>query len=110
MATTQEPSGKEKIEGLDQDEDASLGDYPLDTVLIRNEQRTVRDVLYRIANEGFIMDPEFQRDFESKPGEPIYTILSKMDQDDEWGMENTFQLVKRESDWRIISHFFRSLP
>lgn len=53
---------------------------------------------------------ELQRDFESEPGEPIYTILSKMDQDVEWGMENTFQLAKRNGEWRIISHIFRSLP
>jgi hypothetical protein len=37
----------EEIEGLDKDEDASWGDYPIDTVLIRNENRTVHDVLRR---------------------------------------------------------------
>lgn len=53
----------EEIEGISEDEDASWGDYPIDTVLIRNENRTVHDVLRRIEKGAFIMDPEFQRDF-----------------------------------------------
>jgi hypothetical protein len=53
----------EMIEGLDGDEDRSLGDYPIDTVLIRNENRTVHDVLRRIDKGSFVMDPDFQRDF-----------------------------------------------
>ncbi len=51
------------IEGLDKDEDDSLGNYPIDTLLIRNENRTVHDVLRRIEKGTFVMDPEFQRDF-----------------------------------------------
>ncbi|WP_411960855.1 DUF262 domain-containing protein [Pseudomonas mandelii] len=51
------------IEGLDRDEDISFGDYPIDTVLIRNENRTVHDVLRRIEKGSFVMDPDFQRDF-----------------------------------------------
>ncbi len=54
---------KEEIEGLDTDEDASLGDYPIDTLLIRNESRTVFEVVRRIEQGGYIMDPDFQRDF-----------------------------------------------
>lgn len=53
----------EEIEGLGKDEDASLGDYPIDTLLIRNEPRTVHDVLRRIKSGGYVMDPDFQRDF-----------------------------------------------
>jgi Protein of unknown function DUF262 len=53
----------EEIEGLGADEDASWGDYPIDTVLIRNENRTVHDVLRRIEKGSFVMDPDFQRDF-----------------------------------------------
>ena len=53
----------EEIEGLGGDEDASWGDYPIDTLLIRNENRTVHDVLRRIEKGSFVMDPEFQRDF-----------------------------------------------
>lgn len=55
----------EELEGLGEttDEDISFGDYPIDTVLIRNETRTVHDVLRRIEKGSFIMDPDFQRDF-----------------------------------------------
>lgn len=53
----------EEIEGVGGDEDATWGDYPIDTLLIRNENRTVHDVLRRIEKGSFIMDPEFQRDF-----------------------------------------------
>ena len=38
----------EEIEDLGNDVDSSWGDYPIDTVLIRNENRTVHDVLRRI--------------------------------------------------------------
>jgi hypothetical protein len=51
------------VEGLDYSEDSSLGDYPIDTLLIRNENRTVHDVLRRITKGSFVMDPDFQRDF-----------------------------------------------
>lgn len=53
----------EEIEGLEGDEDAAWGDYPIDTLLIRHENRTVHDVLRRIEQGAFVMDPDFQRDF-----------------------------------------------
>ena len=56
-------TSNEEIEGIGKDEDASFGDYPIDTVLIRNENRTVHDVLRRIEKGSFVMDPDFQRDF-----------------------------------------------
>lgn len=57
-------NNREEIEGLATGEDlSSLGDYPIDTVLIRNESRTVHDVLRRIEKDDFIMDPDFQREF-----------------------------------------------
>lgn len=55
---------EEIIEGLgNMDEDASLGGYPIDTLLIRNENRTVHDVMRRIEKGSFVMNPDFQRDF-----------------------------------------------
>ncbi len=48
-------------EGLD--EDRELGDFPIDTLLIRNEQRSVYEIIRRIESGGYIMNPEFQRDF-----------------------------------------------
>ena len=48
-------------EGLD--EDRELGDFPIDTLLIRNETRSVFEIVRRIEAGGYIMNPEFQRDF-----------------------------------------------
>jgi hypothetical protein len=66
-ASTADPSNSEHepddIEGLDSNEDDSLGEYPIDTVLIRNETRTVFEAIRRIDADSFVMDPDFQRDF-----------------------------------------------
>ena len=51
----------EEPEGLDE-QDTSW-DYPLDALLIRNENRTIYDVLRRIRQGQYVMNPEFQRDF-----------------------------------------------
>jgi len=53
----------EGVEGLDNTEDSGLGDYPIDTLLIRKETRTVFDVVRRITDGSFILNPDFQRDF-----------------------------------------------
>jgi hypothetical protein len=71
----------EEIEGLGEDEDASWGDYPIDTVLIRNETRTVFDILRRIEKGSFVMDPDFQRDFiwpEDKQSKLIESVLMRI--------------------------------
>ena len=71
----------EDIEGIGKDEDASFGDYPIDTVLIRNENRTVHDVLRRIEKGSFVMDPDFQRDFiwqEDKQSKLIESVLMRI--------------------------------
>lgn len=79
--SAQTDSAVEEIEGLDQDEDAAWGDYPIDTVLIRNENRTVHDVLRRIEKGSFVMDPDFQRDFiwgEDKQSKLIESVLMRI--------------------------------
>lgn len=53
----------EDIEGLDEGIDSGLGEYPIDTMMIRKETRTIFDVVRRIEKGGFILDPDFQRDF-----------------------------------------------
>lgn len=53
----------DEVEGLGTPEDEEQGDYPLDTMMIRSENRTIFEVLRRIKQEQFIMDPDFQRDF-----------------------------------------------
>lgn len=81
MNDTQTQVIEEEIGGLDRDEDSSLGDYPIDTLLIRNESRTVHDVLRRIEKGTFIMDPDFQRDFiwkEDKQGKLIESVLMRI--------------------------------
>lgn len=59
-----EQTKEELIEGLDSsDESTAWGDYPLDSVFVRQEQRTVREIMGRIEKERYVLDPDFQRDF-----------------------------------------------
>lgn len=59
----QSTNGNEEVEGIDSDSGGSWGDYPLDELLIRNEVRTIYEVIRRIDKGTYIMDPDFQRDF-----------------------------------------------
>src|SRR5262245_61014788 len=72
---------EEEVEGLGEAEDGTWGDYPIDTMLIRNENRTVHDVLRRIKQGSFVMDPDFQRDFiweEDKQSKLIESVLMRI--------------------------------
>jgi hypothetical protein len=72
---------QEPIEGLGAPEDTTWGDYPIDTVLIRTESRTVFDVVRRIEKGSFIMDPDFQRDFiwsKDKQSKLIESVLMRI--------------------------------
>ena len=69
-------SGPEELEGYEDTRSASWGDYPIDTLLIRHETRTVHDVLRRIGSGAFVMDPDFQRDFIWGPDEQSKLIES----------------------------------
>ncbi|MCY3879592.1 MAG: DUF262 domain-containing protein [Rhodobacteraceae bacterium] len=55
-------SDGDDVEGLDPSS-GSWGDYPLDDLLIRQESRTIHDVIRRIDQSTYVMDPDFQRDF-----------------------------------------------
>lgn len=67
----------EEVEGVGSPEDSGLGgEYPLDTMMIRTEYRTVRDVLHHLGRDNFIMDPDFQRDFIWDPGKQSKLIES----------------------------------
>ncbi|MBF0409626.1 MAG: DUF262 domain-containing protein [Candidatus Riflebacteria bacterium] len=71
----------QEIEGLGKDEDESLGDYPIDTLLIRSETRTVHDVIRRTDMGAFVMDPDFQRDFiwdNNKQSKLIESVLMRI--------------------------------
>lgn len=54
---------EEQIEGVDTETGEGWGDYPLDAVFVRTEQRTVGEVVSRIEKNRYILDPDFQRDF-----------------------------------------------
>lgn len=58
-----------------------LGDYPIDSLLIRSEQRTVFDVVRRMEKGHFILNPDFQRDFvwdEAKQSKLIESLLMRI--------------------------------
>src|SRR5690606_23852923 len=81
MSTEDKITDIEEIEGIGEDEVESLGDYPIDTLLIRNETRTVHDVLRRIEQGHFVMDPDFQRDFiwlDDKQSKLIESVLMRI--------------------------------
>ena len=71
----------EEPEGLGDKDDVLLDDYPIDKVLIRHETRTIHDVIRRIRQDAYIMDPEFQRDFiwpEDKQSKLIESVLMRI--------------------------------
>lgn len=51
------------VEGVDYDSAEGWGDYPLDAVFVRTESRSVNEVVTRILNQRYVLDPDFQRDF-----------------------------------------------
>lgn len=59
-----ESMGQDEPEGLDNSKSEGWGgDYPLDSVFVRTEQRTVAEVVKRIKAGRYQLDPDFQRDF-----------------------------------------------
>ena len=70
----------QEIEGLDS-EGRSWGDYPLDEMLIRSDNRTIHDVIRRIDQGRYVMDPDFQRDFiwpEDKQSKLIESVIMRI--------------------------------
>ena len=53
----------EEVEGLDNVHSTGWDEYPLDSVFVRKDQRTVNEVVTRIEKGRYILDPDFQRDF-----------------------------------------------
>jgi Protein of unknown function DUF262 len=56
-------SAENDIEGIETPGGDGWGDYPLDSVFVRTETRTVSNVVERIGNHRYILDPDFQREF-----------------------------------------------
>ena len=74
------PLDGEELEGLDPGS-GSWGDYPIDDLLIRHENRTIHDVIRRIDRGGYVMDPDFQRDFiwsEDKQSKLIESVIMRI--------------------------------
>ncbi len=72
---------EEQIAGIDAEDDGSWGDYPIDEFLIRHENRSVDTIVRRINNGGYLMDPDFQRDFiwdEDKQSKLIESVLLRI--------------------------------
>ncbi|NKC12033.1 MAG: DUF262 domain-containing protein [Gammaproteobacteria bacterium] len=70
----------EELEGIEK-RGAPWGDYPLDEMLIRNDHRTVRDVLHRIEQGRYVMNPDFQRDFiwtEDKQSKLVESVIMRI--------------------------------
>ena len=59
--TQQKPLDTE-VEGNDRNA-FDLGEYPIDSLFIRSERRTVFEVTRRMGRDQYILDPDFQRDF-----------------------------------------------
>lgn len=59
---------KRQLEGLDAGSAKhGWGDYPLDSVFVRKDQRTVNEIMGRMEKGRYILDPDFQRDFVWSP-------------------------------------------
>ena len=72
---------EEEIEGLEDGQSSFWSDYPIDTLLIRHASRTVGDVLRRIEQGRFVMNPDFQRDFiwpNAKQSKLIESVLMRI--------------------------------
>ncbi len=53
----------DEVEGLDAPAGGAWNAYPLESVFVRTEQRTLSEVVKRIEAGRYTLDPEFQRDF-----------------------------------------------
>ena len=57
------PRSVADAEGLEDENLPDWSEYPIDTVLIRTENRTIYEMIRRIKRGQFVMNPEFQREF-----------------------------------------------
>jgi hypothetical protein len=66
--TTENPERTERypsddVEGLDNEQAGGVNGYPIDSLMIRTDRRTVFEVCRRIEQKVYVLDPEFQREF-----------------------------------------------
>jgi hypothetical protein len=71
----------EPLEGYEPSSPGGWEGYPLDELAIRDERRTTSDVIRRIKNDRFVLDPDFQRGFvwgKDKQSRLIESILLRI--------------------------------
>ncbi|MCY4646391.1 MAG: DUF262 domain-containing protein [Gammaproteobacteria bacterium] len=74
-----DPVEEKEIEGLG--EGGSWGDYPIDDLLIRQETRTIYEVVRRINKGFYVMNPDFQRDLvweEAQQSKLIESVIMRI--------------------------------
>ena len=74
-----DPAEEKEIEGLEQG--GAWGDYPIDDLLIRQETRTVYEVVRRINKGFYVMNPDFQRDIvweEAQQSKLIESVIMRI--------------------------------
>ena len=82
MVTQPADTDPDSIEGLEDDRQPAL--WPADSInslLIRNENRTVHEVLRRIHEGRYVMNPDFQRDFiwdDEKQSKLIESVIMRI--------------------------------
>jgi len=72
---------EEILEGYESPVPGGWEGYPLDELAIRDERRTTTDVVRRIKNQRFVLDPDFQRGFvwgKDKQSRLIESILLRI--------------------------------
>lgn len=77
---TSDPAQK-TLEGYEPPIPGGWEGYPLDELAIRDERRTTSDVVRRIKNKRFVLDPDFQRGFvwdKGKQSRLIESILLRI--------------------------------
>ena len=80
MLEANEEQHTEEPEGIGERDDTE-SEYSLNQVLIRNQTRNVHDVLRRIDQGHYIMNPDFQRDFvwdETRQSKLIESVLMRI--------------------------------
>ena len=80
VSNAEQPHHAEELEGLDPDS-GSWGDYPIDDLLIRPQNRTIHDVTRRIDQGSYVMNPDFQRDFiwpEDKQSKLVESVIMRI--------------------------------
>jgi hypothetical protein len=76
-----QPVQEQEIEGVDEERGRSWGDYPIDNLLIQTRHLSVREAVGKITRGGFVLNPDFQREFvwpDEKQSRLIESVLMRI--------------------------------